>query len=180
MFPCTVIGLVSKSHLNNSAATVLSYDHSRARYKVLLEGKTDPVFLKPENIFTDAADASVTSRHALVQKHAQMLTILTQSEAMGNREAVAAFCSEVGTTLKNMELYEEAMSYHRRAIEITKELQKTAGSADERSTHRANEGVFTSNLAIALRRLGQLEQAVDCLELAIHIGQETGQLLNQG
>jgi len=180
MFSCTIVGLVSHSHLNGKNASVLSYEHSRARYKVLVDGTAEPLLIKPENIFASAEDASVTSRQAIVQKHAQMMAILEEAEASGNREYEVAACIEVGTILKNMEHFQDAISYQRRAIKVAQEIQTTSSSTDERQAQRANEGVATSNLGICLRRLGELDSAVAAFKRAIEIGEETGHLLHQG
>jgi tetratricopeptide (TPR) repeat protein len=167
--PCSIFGLVSKPQLNGRSGSALSYDLVSLRYIVQIDGEDEPLKLKPENVLMLADANTVTTHAALVQKHGQLMLHLATAESSGNRAHEAAFCSEVGTVLKNMQHYEAATQYHRRAIDITIELQSTA---PEEKMHRIDEGTFRSNLGICMRRLGLLESAVGSLKHALEIAEE--------
>lgn len=173
---CTVVGLVSKPQLNGRAGSVLSYDSVSLRYIVKVDGEDESLKLKPENVLMPADANIVTTHTALVQKHVQLMSLLATAESSGNRAHEAAFCSDVGTVLKNMQHYEKAVQYHQRAIDISLELQSTA--PEDNLMHRSNEGTFRSNLGICMRRLGRQESAVDSLKHALEIAEETASSAN--
>ena len=101
--PCSIFGLVSKPQLNGRSGSALSYDLVSLRYIVQIDGEDEPLKLKPENVLMLADANTVTTHAALVQKHGQLMLHLATAESSGNRAHEAAFCSEVGTVLKNMQ-----------------------------------------------------------------------------
>ena len=88
---------------------------------------------------------------------------------MGDRAGEGKSCANLGNAYDSLGDFQKAIEYHKRDLEIAKEVGDKAG-----------EGISYCNLGNAYESLGDFKKAIECYEIDLEIAKEVGDRAGEG